>query len=145
MYRGVNRVTTSVTALTASGVYDVIITAASGYQYELTQITAVNQQGATREITLYDGWTEIMPGIPLGASGTVILGNQDLGNLDGGLLTASSGLRASIDVDGTIDLTVYYVTHDERTPIAKYTARWNSYNDAQVIRTPNRRGEQQES
>jgi len=143
--RGTNRIITTVTGVIGTDLFDVIIPAASGYTYEITQITAVNQENSLRAISFYDGWDKLYSSIPLGASGTLLLGQKDLGGDDGIRLTTSSGMRGAIDITGSVEVGVYYVTYDNRTPINKFTARRNTLNNVTIIRAPNRFGNQQES
>lgn len=122
-----------------------IIAAASGYSINLLQVVAANLEAGTRAITFYEGETEIAPQYAIGGSGTLFwdeVGGEQYKMPEG------SGLFACLDVAGQVDATVYYRLIDDRAGITKEAARSATYiaslASPKAIRTPNRRGNQQE-
>jgi len=133
------------TITAVSGSLDEIIAPSDGYAISITQVFASNQLNAIYNVIFYDGLEPITPFIPLGASGTMIwdkIGGEQLE------LSIGSGLYGSSSYACETQITVYYVLHDESTPITKDEARAASLVDVgrpAAIRTPNIRGEQTES
>ncbi len=118
-----------------------IVVAQDGFIISLAQVIAVNQTSEVKGITLYDGGTQITPSIPIGGSGTLIWDNPGGGQLE---LTRGSGLEACLDTTGSMEVTVYYVYHDDQDPITKEEARTATYipSNATATRTPNDSGGQ---
>ena len=144
MRRSSSEYVTTTTANITSGLsaFDVIIPAQSGMIIGLNQIIVSNQLGAANAITLYDYVTPITPTMALGGSGTLIIDGWGGGQLE---LTKGSGLFGVSNIVGDIEVTVYYVLHDKRTPITKAQARTASYQaTTTATRTPNRAGNQSE-
>lgn len=136
---GIQKATATITGVAP----EAIITPASGYVLSITELLVANQQNAINSVTLYRDADPISPQIALPASGTLFWDEVGGRYFD---LPASSGLKASLASAGSVDVTVFYILRDDRTPIAKYTARANSYNASltspKAIRTPNRFGNQ---
>lgn len=105
----------------------------------LVEMTAVNQQPGILPIRLYNGWDAITPDIPVAASGTFFWQAPD-GRFD---LAANSGFNVALNGTGAMDITVYYVLHDNTPPITKSAARLASLTPT-ATRTPNIVGEQTE-
>lgn len=120
--------------ITATGIAPVI-PAASGYAYNIVQISAHEEQGQVRDIRLFFG-NEPYFNMTIGASGTIVWDYQ-LGQD----MPVSSGLNASLDYPGNVLILARYVTEDQRTPTNLNGATYRS----RTVRTPNQFGGQAQS
>lgn len=128
-----NVLITNTTVTSISGALDTIIPAQSGWIIGINQIIASNQLNEARSIIFYDGLSRITPNMTLGSSGTVIIDEFGGDQLE---LSKGSGLFANNNsTSSNIQVTVYYVLHDERTPITKSAARTATYTPI-VTRAP---------
>ena len=120
---------------TITGVpHQVVVPAASGYAYAISQICLHNEQGNIRSVTLYEDHEEFFT-YTVGASGTII---QDMDREE--QFGIGSGIHASLDVGGAIKVLVRYIKYDERTPTNLDGATYVPT----TTRRPNIRGAQQE-
>jgi len=140
---GINVATATVTGVCPGK--SAIVIPGSGFSIGLVQVIAANLDGGNRALSLYEDISPIAPQFTLGASGTLFWDSPGGEQLE---LSAGSGLYGCLDVAGSVDVTAYYVLHDNRTPITKVQARTNTYNAAltgpKAIRRPTRGGVQQE-
>lgn len=136
------RIANAVITVPLSGAHDAIIAAQSGMVISVTQILASNQLNTISALRLYEGDSSITPLMAMGASGTLILDKIGGEQLE---LAVGSGLFGSSHYTGNTQVTVYYVLHDERTPLEKSLARAASLTPIganNVTRTPNQFGNQ---
>jgi len=135
--RKINRTLTNVTGLAPS--LTTLVPAQSGFQVEPTKIVISNQLATLVDVQLYEETSEIYS-IVLGGSGTFV---DDKPGGAGYRLARSSGLFSALDNSGSVNITVFYVNHDDRQGIQKHTARFNSLNPTpKAIRRPNSFGNQ---
>lgn len=125
---------------TGGGTRDVIVPALPGTVIGIKQIIASNQVNSPDSIIFYDGADAITPNMTIGASGTLIL--DELGG-DHIELTKGSGLFASTQLVGDIEVFAYYVAYDENAGITKVASRTASLSPT-TTRAPNRFGGQSE-
>jgi len=120
-----------------------IVAGASGYAYAVTEIIAANLEGSAVTLNLYEGagGDKLCPRIVIGASGTLFL--DELGGSKQEL-APGSGVYATLNsaVSNGVEISVYYITYDERTPVIKSTARNNAYISHGATRKPNEFGAQ---
>ncbi len=140
---GTRRATQIVTAVCPAKT--TIVVPPVGHSISLVQVIAVNLGADTRAITLYDDSTKLAPQFAIGASGTLfwdeVAGQQYE-------LTTGSGLTACLDIAGSVEVTAFYVLHDNSAGITKSAARGATYVASLVspraTRKPNIFGGQQE-
>lgn len=109
-----------------------LISAQSGYAPAIVQIALHNDNGDIRNVTLFEESEEFFQ-MTMGASGTIIWDFMLEEELHKG-----SGLYATLDSAGSVDILVRYVLHDERTPTNLNPATYVP----STIRKPNEFGNQ---
>lgn len=129
MRRGTKRAKSTITSTSLAPV----LAPASGYLPEIHQIIIYNNEGNIRAVTLYED-VEDMWTYAIGASGTIV---HDL-TPKPEPLGIGSGLYASLDQAGSVEITVRYFNNDERTPTNLNPLTFTNV----VIRTPNKFGSQ---
>lgn len=112
-----------------------VIPAASGYAYNIVQISAHEEQGQIKDIRMFFG-TDPYFNMTIGASGTIVWDYQ-LGQD----MPIGSGFNASLDYPGNVLLMTRYVIEDQRTPTNLNGATYRP----RTIRTPNQFGGQAQS
>lgn len=120
-----------------------IVAGVDGYAYSVTEVIAANLEGSTITLNMYEGvgGDKLCPQLAIGASGTAFIDEFAGDKLPLGI---GSGVYATLDSDvvSGAEITVYYVTYDERTPITKSTARNTTYTASAATRKPNEFGAQ---